>query len=82
VNKADENGKTPLLHAVTGGYNETIVRLLLENHANIETADEKGNTPLHWAIRLAEEELVSFFQFWILILFRRKWGDIIMLQFF
>ncbi|WP_423790343.1 ankyrin repeat domain-containing protein, partial [Listeria monocytogenes] len=41
-------GRTPLWRAASAG-NKAIVQLLLENGANIETADSQGRTPLQIA---------------------------------
>jgi ankyrin repeat protein len=59
VNKADEEGLTPLLHASKTGYNEEILDLLLNHKADLNAKDAKGYTALHWAIRLNEEDLVE-----------------------
>jgi ankyrin repeat protein len=46
-----ENGSTPLLWALEGGYFEdvSVVRLLLERGADINVQSHSGRTPLHWA---------------------------------
>ncbi|NGX56459.1 MAG: hypothetical protein K1060chlam5_00702 [Candidatus Anoxychlamydiales bacterium] len=48
LNKADENGKTPLAWAAKKGH-RAIVRLLIDRGATIDQADDLGSTPLVWA---------------------------------
>lgn len=47
-NLRDGDGLTPLLHAVIGGYPETVT-LLLSHGARIELVDDQSRTALHWA---------------------------------
>ncbi|KAL3862043.1 hypothetical protein ACJMK2_008040 [Sinanodonta woodiana] len=47
INEADASGRTALHVAACHG-NEHVVRLLLENGADINARDKNDNTPLHW----------------------------------
>lgn len=46
----NQPGWTPLLYAATNGQNE-IVKLLIENHAYIDSSAPNGSTPLMMAVR-------------------------------
>jgi hypothetical protein len=46
--KNDANGETPLHYAAWNGHVE-IVRLLLQNGAEVNVRSNGGSTPLHWA---------------------------------
>lgn len=51
VNRATPGGMTPLMSACTGLYKHpNMVRLLLENKANVHASDGSGRTALMWAI--------------------------------
>jgi ankyrin repeat protein len=49
VNAKDNNGSTPLHHAVGFGSLAT-VKLLLDNGADVNAKNRRASTPLHWAI--------------------------------
>lgn len=49
VNAPDVLGRTPLIHAATGGSAEAI-GLLLERGAKLEWTSRDGKTALHWAV--------------------------------
>ena len=49
VNELDHHKRTPLLKAARHNSKNDILQLLLNHGANPETADEEGNTPLHFA---------------------------------
>jgi len=51
------SGCTPLHWAAHFGH-EAVVRLLLENNADIEARDNDGRTPLHWAAARGHEAVV------------------------
>jgi ankyrin repeat protein len=51
-------GRTPLWHAAQGGH-EQIVRLLLNNGANVNTATNEGSTPLGEAIKRGHGQIVQ-----------------------
>ena len=55
INQRDELGATPLHHAAFGGH-RTVVKLLVEHGADINTADSQfGATPAGWAIEYMRE---------------------------
>jgi ankyrin repeat protein len=47
MDKADKNGKTPLLSSCGRSSDKRIVHVLIEGGADVKTADKDGNTPLH-----------------------------------
>ena len=49
VDKADNNGRTPLLYAAANNYIE-VISLLLENGATVDKAEKDGFTPLHFLL--------------------------------
>lgn len=63
VNQKDENGWTPLHEGARGGHVE-VVKLLIDNGADINMETEAGETPLYLAEKdLGEDhEVVSFFR--------------------
>lgn len=52
------NRETPLHDAVLGGHLQMIYMLVSANNADIDAQDDSGNTPLHLAVRYAQEEAV------------------------
>ena len=46
----DENGNTLLCTALQCGGNIELVQLLLNNGANVNTQNDLGNSPLHYAL--------------------------------
>lgn len=58
LNYKDTQGVTPLIYACQGG-NLAIVRLLVDNNADLEMIDEAGFTPLHYASARGEVEVVQ-----------------------
>ena len=56
--KSDDNGQTPLLHAIEKGH-QAVVKLLLENGAELESKDKNGGTPLSWAAESGHEAVVK-----------------------
>jgi hypothetical protein len=55
---ADKHGRTPLLAAVNG-YNHNSVTILLQNHANVNTAGTHGRTPIIEALARGEDGFVA-----------------------
>ena len=55
----DEYGRTPLHWAAEYGHLE-IVKVLIENKANVNEADNNGRAPLHWVIEQKNVEMVKF----------------------
>ena len=51
----DENEWTPLIIAVIWGYVD-IIRLLVDNGANINSKGNDGNTALHLAAKIGDKE--------------------------
>ncbi|KAJ5939635.1 ankyrin repeat-containing domain protein [Penicillium verhagenii] len=49
INKADSDGRTPLIHAIVENH-KAVVRLLLENGATMATSDCDGRSAFHWAV--------------------------------
>ncbi|KAJ9659039.1 hypothetical protein H2198_003328 [Neophaeococcomyces mojaviensis] len=59
INGADADGKTPLTWAAEKGH-EAVVKLLVENGADLEAKDKKhGRTPLLWAAEKGHEAVVK-----------------------
>jgi ankyrin repeat protein len=58
VNKANDDGWTPLLKAIIHG-NEYIVELLLETKADVNKADSNGMTPLCHAVLNKDKDIVE-----------------------
>ena len=57
LNLQERHGRTPLSSALHRRHGRTA--LLLANERNLDLADEKGNTPFHWAARRGFEEVGS-----------------------
>jgi len=58
-NVRDEEGRTPLHHAVKDNRLD-IVKLLVESGADVNAPDNYGLTPLHYAVHCGYEKLVDF----------------------
>ncbi|MDB4794760.1 ankyrin repeat domain-containing protein [bacterium] len=58
VNAKDEDGLTPLDHAVWGGHTE-VAELLIANGADVNAKDKYGWTPLLHAARKGHKEIVE-----------------------
>jgi len=61
INWQDEEGRTPLWHAVDGGY-DYMVKFLLESKADPTIADNKTITPLRLAQDKKLQEIVALLQ--------------------
>jgi len=59
VNAQNANGEAPL-HQACLGRNMSIIRILLENGANINVKTDHGDAPIHWSIRTGDADLVAF----------------------
>ena len=57
VNSPDSFGKTSLHNAILGKH-VSIVELLLKSGADVKCLDERGDTPLHAAVRVDSETIV------------------------
>lgn len=57
VNEPDSDVMTALMHAVQGGF-EDVVLALLEEGANVDDADKRKRTALHWAALKRREALL------------------------
>jgi len=57
INTPDSFGKTPLHNAILGKH-VGIVNLLLKSGADVKCLDERGDTPLHAAVRVNSEAIV------------------------
>ena len=58
INKRDGNGTTALIWAARKGH-DTIVRLLLDNKADVKAKDDIGYTALIWAARKGHETVAQ-----------------------
>ena len=56
--KDKENGSTPLLWACQNGH-LNVVKILLQNNANLFATSDCGHTALHFAVQSGEVELVE-----------------------
>lgn len=61
VNIRDDYGQTPLLYAARYAVDTNILKLLLEQGANIHAVDEDGNGVLHQAATNPDESIAEFF---------------------
>ena len=55
-----ENG-APIRYAAEGGHKE-IVELLIANGAALNAKDDRGETPLDWAVQVKEPEIAALFR--------------------
>lgn len=58
VNTPDSFGKTPLHNAILGKH-VSIVEQLLKSGATVKCIDERGDTPLHAAVKVNSEAIVT-----------------------
>nr|KAG5711227.1 hypothetical protein BaRGS_004871 [Batillaria attramentaria] len=58
IDMVDQSGRTMLMHAVLGGYDDIIVQLLFHN-ANVQLAQKDGATALMMAVESAECSTVA-----------------------
>jgi ankyrin repeat protein len=61
LNSMDEDGLTPLSHAVIEGHKDVIELLLAMDHINLNPVDSYGRTPLLWAAIYGDKEVVETF---------------------
>ena len=61
INWKDEEGRTPLWHAVDSGH-DYIVKFLLENKADSSIADNKNITPLQLAQDKKLQDIIALLQ--------------------
>ncbi|WP_374698212.1 ankyrin repeat domain-containing protein [Wolbachia endosymbiont (group B) of Limnophora tigrina] len=59
IDAQDENGLTPLHHAVANN-NEESVKLLVECGAKVDVQDKNGHTPLHYATTRGYVEIIEY----------------------
>ena len=59
VNAANEEGNTPLFYAIDAN-NIDVVKLLIENGANINQHNNGGHTSLHWASVKGHKRIVKY----------------------
>lgn len=58
IDQQDKDGQTPLWLAIACN-DANIARVLLKHNANIYLADNKGITPMHWALLYAKIECIK-----------------------
>ena len=56
----DTSGKTPLHHAIENGNNLKVIKLLLDNGADLRATTLKGETPMHSAAEGDNLKIVKF----------------------
>ena len=60
INKQDENGLTPLLHALKSPFATELVTFLCDQGANVNISDKKGCTPLMVACQKGHQSAAKF----------------------
>jgi len=60
INKARNNGETPLFDACLSCGNEALVKYLVENGANINKKSKNNETPLIDTCRSGNEAIVKY----------------------
>ncbi len=60
LNQLDNQGRTPLLKTARSNTKSDIIQLLLKHGANVDCADEKLNTPLHFAAMRGTKDLAVY----------------------
>ena len=58
LSATDEFGRTALHNAILGKHLR-IVQMLLSKGANVQVQDERGDTPLHTAVRVGDEKILQ-----------------------
>jgi len=58
-NKQDNQWRKTLLHQASKNSTQACVKLLLDNGAEVDSLDDNGNTPLAWAARRGNLEIVK-----------------------
>ena len=61
VDVRDSEGRTALMLALHLGSSLDMLRLLVRMGASLNTEDNHGNTPLHWALTTAKPGLLQTF---------------------
>ena len=59
-NCTDTSGKTALHHALENGFNLKIIKLLLDNGADLKATALNGKTPMHSAVEAENLKMVKF----------------------
>ncbi|MCJ1439307.1 hypothetical protein MMC27_008699 [Xylographa pallens] len=54
----DDDGRTPLIHAMVGGHEE-VAGLLLSYGASVQIADHQSRSALHWAVMGRHDRLLN-----------------------
>ena len=59
VDERDGNGQTPLMLMISKDHSADVIAFLLQNHADPNTSDKYGNTPLSMAVGTGKADLVN-----------------------
>jgi len=59
INSGDGRKMTALHHAVAGRCSTELMKLLIDRGADVNAADEEGNTPLHFAARNGYPDVIG-----------------------
>ena len=60
LSATDEFGRTALHNAILGKHLR-IVQMLLSKGAHVQVQDERGDTPLHTAVRVGDEKILQVY---------------------
>ncbi|UJR07410.1 hypothetical protein I4U23_011696 [Adineta vaga] len=63
-NLIDHNGRTSLHLAVCGNHLSIVKYLVEEGHASLSIVDHYGHTPLDNALRLSDNQIAFYLQYW------------------
>ena len=69
INSSDSHGKTPLYYSIENGFAD-VIELLIQNHCNINVADENDNFILNQKLSftlLLGVGILILFSYWLIM---------------